>query len=239
MIGCLAGKLYKNPEKLLHASTLDQQKRLFDESYAGFFDSSVVRFIGRLPLVLFILGIPPRQIEALKREGVTDIMALYHERARRLLCGFPAFDNYFLWQAMSRRYDLQHRQAVPDYLKSEHYPIIKNLVGRASTFIEPINGFIQKQPQRSLDRFVLLDAQDWMEPHQIAALWHGIARVGRPGSRIIFRTGGTTPVVERSLPDSLESQFVNEQELSQRLHQQDRSAIYGGFHFYSMPEQPI
>jgi S-adenosylmethionine-diacylglycerol 3-amino-3-carboxypropyl transferase len=46
-------------------------------------------------------------------------------------------------------------------------------------------------------------------------------------------------VVEQSLPDSLKRQFVYEQELSQRLHQQDRSAIYGGFHVYSMPEQPI
>ena len=234
LIGCLAGRLHKDPGKLLQMGTLEEQQRLFDELYSGFFDSRVVRLIGRLPLVLFSLGIPPRQLEAMKREGVTDVMALYRERARRLLCEFPVSENYFLWQAMTRRYDIKNRKAVPDYLKGEHYPAIRRHIRRVSTHIEPIRGFLQKQPDRSLNRFVLLDAQDWMEADEITALWQELARVGQPGSRIVFRTGGAKSVVEGSLLDSLEQQFVYEKKLSQRLHQRDRSAIYGGFHIYSL-----
>ncbi|MFN9716674.1 MAG: DUF3419 family protein, partial [Sphingomonadales bacterium] len=40
----------------------------------------------------------------------------------------------------------------------------------------------------SMDRFVLLDAQDWMNNAQLDDLWTKITRASRPGARVLFRT---------------------------------------------------
>jgi S-adenosylmethionine-diacylglycerol 3-amino-3-carboxypropyl transferase len=56
----LARVLRIDPEKRLQAQTLDEQRQIFDHSIAPFFDNNIVRLLGRQPLVLFSLGIPPR-----------------------------------------------------------------------------------------------------------------------------------------------------------------------------------
>ena len=43
------------------------------------------------------------------------------ERVERLACDFPLKDNYFAWQAFSRGYDIEGRNAVPPYLREENY----------------------------------------------------------------------------------------------------------------------
>ena len=42
---------------------------------------------------------------------------MLRERVERLACDFPIHDNYFAWQAFGRGYDLESREAVPDYLQ--------------------------------------------------------------------------------------------------------------------------
>ena len=71
---------------------------------------------------MFGLGIPPQQYEELKKElnGEGTINDIYRERVRRLACDFPIGENYFAWQAFSRKYDTDKRIAVPEYLKAEN-----------------------------------------------------------------------------------------------------------------------
>ncbi|WP_308873286.1 DUF3419 family protein [Thiothrix subterranea] len=92
--------------------------------------------------------------------------------------------------------------------------------------------FLEQQAPHSYDRFVFLDAQDWMTDEVLTQLWTQVARVGKPGTRIIFRTAAAESPLETALPAELRSQFVYEAELSAQLFLQDRSAIYGGFHLY-------
>jgi S-adenosylmethionine-diacylglycerol 3-amino-3-carboxypropyl transferase len=94
--------------------------------------------------------------------------------------------------------------------------------------------YMRSQPDQSLDRFIFLDSQDWMKPEQIAEMWTEIARVGKPGSRIVFRTAAAASPVETALPPELRARFDYKQALSQALLREDRSAIYGGFHLYVM-----
>ena len=44
------------------------------------------------------------------------------------------------------------------------------------------------RPRESFDRYVLLDAQDWMSDAELTELWGEITRTARPGARVIFRT---------------------------------------------------
>lgn len=226
-IGC-------DPARILQASSRAEQELIFDQTIAPFFDNPFIRTIGRLPLMLFGLGIPPQQYEKMNEEYAGGMIEMYRARAKRLACGFSVDDNYFAWQAFSRRYDCESRRALPDYLKEENYELLKDNAHCITTEVTSIVEYVGAQPAESLDRFVLLDAQDWMKPNQIAELWQGIARVGRPGSRIIFRTASSESPLERSLPRGLRARFTYESELSQELHKKDRAAIYGGFHVYAL-----
>ena len=225
----LAKLVRRDPAKLLQAKTLEEQERVFNETIAPFLDNKLIQLIGKQPLILFSLGIPPRQLEALRKDmsGDWDVICLYRERLKRLTCDFPIADNYFTWQALSRGYDRSSRLAIPDYLKEENYTLIRDNAHVVTTAVTPVTAFLKQQPKHSLDRFVLLDAQDWMEREQLEELWREIARVGKPGTRI-------SPI-ETALPENLRKQFVYEEERSRELHKQDRSAIYGGFHIYHIP----
>ncbi len=221
---------------VLRAADPAEQTRLYDDHVAPFFDYWVTKAVGRVPFLLHGLGIPPRQYQALYEETGGQIFNLYRQRVRKLACDYPVADNYFAWQAFSRRYDREKRQAVPDYLKAENYERVKAGAARVQTHVTTLHEFLAEQPAGSLDRFVFLDSQDWMKPEQIASLWAEVARVGAPGTRVIFRTASSESPVETSLPADLRSRFVYEADRSRDLFAQDRAAIYGGFHLYVKPE---
>ena len=136
------------------------------------------------------------------------------------------------WQAFSRRYD-PAGGTVPEYLKAEHYAAIRARVDRVELRNESMTAWLATQAPASLDRYVLLDAQDWMNADQLTKLWEQIGRTARPGARVIFRTAAEPSPLEAALPPELLSSWRAETELARALHLQDRSAIYGGFHLYA------
>jgi len=224
------------PKQLLNAKTLEEQEKIFAEQIAPFFDNWLVKAVGKMPFAVFSLGIPPQQYDAMKEESNGDLLSLYKDRVKRLACQFPIQDNYFAWQGFSLSYDHENREAVPEYLKAEHYEDLKDNLHRVETHITTFMDYLQAQPDNSLDRFVLLDSQDWMTDDVITDLWREIDRVGRPNTRIIFRTASIDSPIETALPPQLKAKFVYEEARSKALFQQDRSAIYGGFHIYVKPE---
>ena len=222
----------RRPEELLEATTLPEQRSFFDECVAPFFDHALVQWIAERPTALYSLGIPPRQFERLVEDAEDSIVDVYRSRLRRLVCEFPLSDNYFAWQAFARRYDTKHRKALPAYLRSENFSQLRYHLGRVETRVSSLSDALRAQPDNSFDSFVLLDAVDWMTPLALTELWQEIARVGEPGARIVFRTAGPESVVEPALPAPVRCRFTYEQERSEQLHLQDRSAVYGMFHLY-------
>jgi S-adenosylmethionine-diacylglycerol 3-amino-3-carboxypropyl transferase len=233
----LARGMRRDPARLLAARTLAEQGRIFDELYGPILDNRLVRWMGRQPVAVYSLGIPPSQHAAMLEEQQGDggkLFDMYKDRIRRLACGFPLDDNYFAWQAFGRRYDHEGRKALPDYLKSEHYETIRSMVDRVETHVASLADQLRTEAPGSLNGFVLLDSQDWMPPHVIEELWREIARVGGSGSRVIFRTAGEKSPVDPALPPDLRSRFRYQEQRCRELHLEDRSAIYGMFHLYEM-----
>jgi len=222
------------PEEMIKAKTLEEQEKLYAKYVEPFFNNFAIKAIGRLPVTMFGLGIPPQQYDELKKdlaEGKT-IIDVYRERAKRLACDFPISENYFAWQAFARRYDTEGRIAVPKYLKSENYEALKAVAEKLRTKIGSATDEISQNPRNTFNRFVLLDAQDWMNAEAMTELWSALAEKAESGSRIIFRTASAFSPVETNLPPVLRSKFLYEKELSASLFKQDRASIYGGFHLY-------
>ena len=221
---------------LTRAKSTAEQEAFFQKNVRPFFDNFVIKTLGKTPITVFGLGIPPQQYEELKKDAQNGMIELMRERAHRLAVGFPIADNYFAWQAFTRKYDTEKKLALPDYLKEENYDLLKGNGFRVKTVIASIIEHIKEQPAGAFNRFVFLDAQDWMNAEILTDLWTAIATRGGAGTRIIFRTAGSDSPIETALPADLRQKFDYEKQWSQELFKQDRAAIYGGFHLYTLKD---
>jgi len=224
-----------DPRRMLEATSMADQRRIFDEQLAPVFSSWLVRTLCRSPTSLYGLGIPPAQFDDLKSDAEGgDMAALLRRRLERLACDFPLEDNYFAWQAFGRGYDREHRRAVPRYLKEANFEVLRETVGRVDVSQASITARLADEPAASLDRYVLLDAQDWMDTRQMNELWAQIMRTARPGAKVVFRTAGEVTILPLHLPPALLDRWRYEAETSRELGLKDRSSIYGGFHVYTL-----
>ncbi|WP_299961807.1 DUF3419 family protein [uncultured Roseobacter sp.] len=219
---------------LLAATTLDEQRRFFDEEIAPLFASGFVRFLARRRASLFGLGIPPAQYDKLASDAGGDVIPVLHDRTRKLFCDFPISRNYFAWQAAHRGYDPSGTGPVPPYLQPENFDIVRDNVARVQVLNKSLTDVLANQPTASKDAYVLLDAQDWMTDTQLNTLWDQITRTAAPGARVIFRTGGADNILPGRVADSLLSMWEYQTDASRIGFENDRSAIYGGFHVYKL-----
>jgi S-adenosylmethionine-diacylglycerol 3-amino-3-carboxypropyl transferase len=215
---------------LLSARSLDEQRRFFETMLVPLFDKPAVRWATANRLSLYGLGIPPAQYEALA--GGRDMGAVLRSRVERLACGFSLDDNYFTWQAFGRRYSRDVEGPLPPYLRREQFDAVRARVDRVEVLNRSVTEYLAGCPDASRDRYVLLDAQDWMTDAQLTALWAEITRTARPGARVIFRTAAEPSLLPGRLDPALLARWRYEAALSRALTERDRSAIYGGFHLY-------
>ncbi len=211
------------------AKTPQEQAVWFDTKVARLFDGALVRRLAASPPVVWNLGIPPSQHEALCDGEVQSMAGVLRERARRLATIAPVADNWFAWQAFARRYNVEEGP-LPPYLEAKAFGLLKTRVDRLQMAHENLRVVLTGRTTASLDRFVLLDAQDWMSDDELVRLWQEITRTARPGARVIFRTAGVTSPLERALPRAIAERWRADHVTADRLHARDRSAIYGGFH---------
>ncbi|WJH40311.1 DUF3419 family protein [Aliirhizobium terrae] len=213
--------------------SIREQRQFFDTNIAPLFDRPLIRFITSRKSSLFGLGIPPQQYDELASLAPNGSIApVLRERLEKLACHFPLKDNYFAWQAFARRYPRPEEGHLPTYLRAENYKAISRNTDRVAVHHESVTVLLSRKPAASVDRYVLLDAQDWMTDEQLNALWSEINRTAAPGARVIFRTAAEKSVIEGRLSESLRQEWTYLAQRSDELNLQDRSAIYGGFHIY-------
>lgn len=232
----LARTLGADPSRIVEATSREEQRAIFESELAPLFDKPIVRWLTSNRASLFGLGIPPAQYDALCEHGERPMWEVLKERTERLATNFDLSDNYFAWQAFSRRYQQDDAASLPPYLQPENFMTLKSRVNRVSVLHQNMIDFLAGEPDVSLDRYVLLDAQDWMDDATLNALWREISRTARPGARVIFRTAGRDSILPGRLDDSLMARWAYDAEQSQAIFEKDRSAIYGGFHLYIRSE---
>jgi S-adenosylmethionine-diacylglycerol 3-amino-3-carboxypropyl transferase len=231
--GHRAARLYGvDPAKILEAKNLGDQRRFFDEELAPLFNARLVRLVLSRKSSLFGLGIPPAQYDSLITAGDGSMASVLKTRLEKLACDFPLRKNYFAWQAFARRYPNPGEGALPAYLEKASYATLKRNIGRVAVHHVNFTELLAKKPAASVDRFVLLDAQDWMTDSQLNALWAEISRTAAPGARVIFRTAAKESLLPGRVSPALLDQWRYEEDASLGYSARDRSAIYGGFHLY-------
>ena len=224
-------KLYKiDPREILAAETLEEQRRVFEEKFAPIFERRFVRWLTDRPASLFGLGIPPAQYEALA--GGDRMADVLRKRLEKLACDFPVNDNYFAWQAFGRGYGRQPEHPLPPYLDEANYAVVRERLDRLEVRQVNFIDHLVAQPDASLDRYILLDAQDWMDDATLTRLWTEITRTARPGSRVLFRTAAEPTLLPGRVAESILAKWHYAETQSRLLTEDDRSSIYGGVHLY-------
>ncbi|AUW56753.1 DUF3419 domain-containing protein [Sphingobium sp. SCG-1] len=229
----LVAKLYRiEPRELLQATSIEEQREIFETRLAPIFDKKFIRWLTQQPASLFGLGIPPAQFDALCDGDAQSMNAVLRQRLEKLACDFDIRQNYFAWQAFGRGYGETPCASLPPYLEAKHYATVRDGAAHAQILHCNFADHLRALPDGALDRYVLLDAQDWMTDAQLTDLWTQITRTARPGSRVIFRTAARPSLLPGRLPQELLDLWHYDQERSEEGTRQDRSAIYGGFHLY-------
>jgi S-adenosylmethionine-diacylglycerol 3-amino-3-carboxypropyl transferase len=164
---------------------------------------------------LFMLGIPPRQFQLLCGGEPRRMAGILADRVEQLAGVARSSENYFMWQAFGSGYAPGPDAALPLYLQRQNFAAMKKRIHRLTFHHESITEHLAKRHPASLDRFVLLDAQDWMDDPTL-------------------RTAGpTAPFAPLGGAGAWRS-WRRLDALSNSLHQRDRSGIYGGFHVYEL-----
>lgn len=231
--GHLAARVFgAKPKRLLEARSIEEQREIFARDIGPAFSHPVLRWITSNRASLFGLGIPPVQYDALSGGGARTMADVLKERAERLATGFDLKDNYFAWQAFGRSYATQGEGPCPPYLEKANFMAVKARANRVDVVHDNMIRFLSGEPAESLDRYILLDAQDWMDDAALNALWQQITRTARAGARVIFRTAGEESILPGRVADATLNQWTYDVAKSAEIHAKDRSAIYGGFHLY-------
>ncbi|WP_244480838.1 DUF3419 family protein [Mesorhizobium sp. Root157] len=221
-----------DPAGIMSAGSLAEQRRFFDERLAPIFNKPSVKWTTSLKSSLFGLGIPPAQYDSLITAGDGSMASVLKVRLEKLACGFPLSDNYFAWQAFARRYPEQGEAALPRYLENRNYSLLRQNTDRVAIHHANMIEFLAGKDAGSVDRFVLLDAQDWMTDEHLNGLWTEITRTASIGARVIFRTAAEPTLLPGRVSSTLLDQWIYEETASLEFSRRDRSAIYGGFHLY-------
>lgn len=215
---------------LMDCKTLEEQRDFYERKIAPLFDKRLVTWVTSKPASLYGLGIPPSQYEALA--GDREMRFVLRERLETLICNFPIRENYFAAQAFARQYVEGGEGALPPYLKRKSFASLQANASRVQVLNKNFTEFLRAEPDVSADRYVLLDAQDWMTDEQLNDLWDQITRTAKPGARVIFRTAAEPSLLPGRVRDETLTSWDYRAEESLAFTKADRSSIYGGFHLY-------
>lgn len=227
----LARMYGKDPRAMLKATSREDQRRIYESELKPLFQKRLIRRILGHESSLYGLGIPPAQYKELLGDA-PHMAEVVEERLRKLACDFDLKDNYFAWQAFNRAYAKDADASVPPYLEAANFPLVKARADRVEIHHINFTKLLERQPDRSLDRYVLLDAQDWMDDATLTELWGELTRTARPGARVIFRTAGVETILPGRVPAAILDRWHYDVEASRKGTAEDRSAIYGAFHLY-------
>ncbi len=231
--GHIMAKLYRiDPAEILGARTLEEQRHIFDTRIAPFFDKKFVRWMMDQPASLFGLGIPPAQYDALAADDPQGIAAALRSRLEKLACDFDVQDNYFAWQAFGRGYGEGPSAPLPPYLEPANHAAVVTRADRVEVRHINFVDYLDSMPTASLDRYVLLDAQDWMTDVQLERLWRAITRTAKPDARALFRTAAVPDLLPGRVPNDILTRWSYRAEESLDYTRRDRSSVYGGVHLY-------
>ncbi|HEY8207058.1 MAG TPA: DUF3419 family protein [Myxococcaceae bacterium] len=210
-------------EQLFEPGDLERQRGLYDEH----FDYPRVRWLASAVGPLFS---GPRGRRALFGTDYfplateRNIPSFLWDRVEHAMTRIPAQDNYFLSRVLLDQ-DLSSPGGRPPYLEEAGLARLRDNLDRLEPVTAPIEVFLRGLDASSVDAFQLSNVFEWMPEETVGAVCSELVRVARPGARLLLRNLFT----DRGPPPELGDRLVLDDDLSNRLLEEDRSFIYARY----------
>jgi S-adenosylmethionine-diacylglycerol 3-amino-3-carboxypropyl transferase len=237
----LIHRLRRPLERLLTASSIDEQRAVYEGQIRDRLWSPWLRFFLRRSLTMSLLGVPWPQRDQIIQQYPGGVPQFVRDALEAVVCRLPFQNNYFWRVYMQGHYT---PDCCPEYLKAEHFPRLRRDVDRLQIHTATVTDFLRGATP-GLTRFVLLDHMDWMschDPRGLVSEWEALLASAAPGARVIFRSAGLRvdyldhlPVSYQSRSEELGGLLRYQPELAARLHAEDRVHTYGSFYIAHLP----
>jgi S-adenosylmethionine-diacylglycerol 3-amino-3-carboxypropyl transferase len=234
----LRPRLSKHVRALFGASSLDEQRAIYDERVASEMWGPTMRWTLSRQFTLSLLGVPHPQRREIEAQHTGGVAGYIRESLEYVLRQLPIWNNYFWRLYLYGRYT---RNCCPEYLKEDNFASLKNgLVDRIVPHTSTVTDFLRGSDER-VSKFVLLDHMDWMASHYPQALveeWREILAHAAPRARVIFRSAHSRPKYLDTISVDgvkLTEHLSFHEDLARELSRQDRVHTYAGFHICDVP----
>lgn len=187
----------------------------------NFFAGRVNTWRWQLPFRVFfsrtVMGRLGRDPEFFKYV-TTDVASGIQARAAHALTVLdPSTNPYFTWILTGG-----HGKSLPLYLRPEHFQTIRSRLDRLEWHQESVEAYLERTPERRISRFNLSDIFEYMSDDATQTLLTHLARVGRPGGRLVY----WNMLAPRSRGENIAHLLKPLTEEAERLHQQDPAFFY-------------
>ncbi|MBE9201725.1 MULTISPECIES: DUF3419 family protein [unclassified Nodularia (in: cyanobacteria)] len=202
-------------EQIAHASTLEEQREIFNKHISGFFWNSLIR-TGFSPLsISLILNDPNYIVEMNVNVGDYLIERLHH-----------TFNNHLVrdnnWTSFMFYGKYLGRRCLPHFLLEENYHAIR----KATTKFEIVTGnlieYMKKMPEKSIDKYSLSDVTSCIDGETFKALINEVIRTGENQGKLCYRNF----LNKQLIPSDLEDTLQRDNELADALYHDDLAFAY-------------
>lgn len=223
-------------EQLFAAKTISEQQKIYEQHLYH----TLTPFLRQLlsnNLTLWLNCVPPQQRQQVELDFGCSIGEVYGQWLEEMLTQVPIKDNYF-WRVCL--YGEYSPSCCPEYLKRDNFEALQEgLVDRISVHTNTVENFLRENDV-TISHFVLLDHMDWLSHYRYPELeseWQAIVDRINQQARIIFRSMLSQVkylddiyIFAKGSRQPLKNLLKYDLELARKLHQQDRTHIYGSFY---------
>jgi S-adenosylmethionine-diacylglycerol 3-amino-3-carboxypropyl transferase len=118
-----------------------------------------------------------------------------------------------------------HGDELPCALRPENFERIRNNLERLEWHCGSVEEFLAQAGPASFDRYNFSDLFEYVSVDHYHRMLEQIVRVSRPGARLAY----WNLLAERKRPESMADRLLPLSDLSQRLHDADRTFFYNAF----------
>lgn len=217
----LRKQLKQNVSLLMNAQSISEQSSYYATLESRIFNPFISRMLNS-HYAMCLAGVPKAQQALMQQEFPGGNVDYIQQCFRHVFTELDISDNYFYQVYFNGHYT---PECCPEYLKEKNFTTLKNRQKRIKTYTTTLSHFLKENPGE-YSHYVLLDHQDWLAAHDVPALeeeWELILKNSKPGTRILMRSAAKTIDF---FPEFIQDKIVFEQELTDRVHQEDRVGTY-------------
>ncbi|RUR17838.1 DUF3419 family protein [Legionella sp. km535] len=213
-IGSIVALQKKTLAKLFSCTSLEDQKRIWNDEWKSRFWSLIIYITGRRFIWKYILKEPG--IAFVPRDF--DISAYLHNRfdhiaGTQLFATNPYLNLIFLGQ--------YHSDCLPIHLQEEHFRQLKQRLGRIVIKNCSLEQILSESPN-TFTAFSVSDFSSYANRNSYDVIWKHIIQAAQNNARFVERSF----LVKYDLSEEAASHIMINQPLSQKLTEHDHSFIY-------------